>query len=72
MANRSSSIPKYWGGGGGRVGRSGRAPSQDAGASRAQLEEGGCGESTHQAQEAAELLQGPHTAQESKTHGENS
>lgn len=27
---------------------------------------------THQAQEAAELLQGPHTAQEGKAHGEDS
>lgn len=27
---------------------------------------------THQAQEAAELLQGPHTAEEGKAHGEDS
>lgn len=30
------------------------------------------GRGTHQAQEAAELLQGPQTAQKGEAHGENS
>lgn len=64
VTNRSSSTPKYWG----AECRGQAEPLPGGGGSgRRDGEEPG----THQAQEAAELLQGPHAAQEGQAHGED-
>lgn len=66
VTNRSSSIPKYWGGGTEWRGQAEPLPRGGGGGPR-----DGEGPRTHQAQEAAQLLEGPHAAQQGQAHGED-
>lgn len=72
VTNRSSSIPKYWG----AEWRGQAEPLPRMQGFYLRWDVGGPGVKkgwdTHQTQETAELLQGSHTAQEGKAHGENS